>query len=716
MLRLKNILSNTSFALNCMLVFLLIFESSLSLPAWVQTIGRMHPLLLHFPIVLMVLTIGWEFFSGFSNSRSSEQAAIGDGLLLLTSFTSVISALMGLLLSKEGGYTQEVVAWHKWGGVLVAVLSFAWYAFRYQIRQLKIVLSLTAISGIVIVFITGHLGADITHGDNFLLAPVTKDEQAPKVLFEDAIIYANMVQPILKAKCVVCHNNKKAKGELLMETFDQLLKGGKSGMLWDLSKADLGLMVGRIHLPLDNKKHMPPSGKPQLTADETNILYHWIRSGASPIAKVAELPEADTMRSLATAIFSTIETDEYSFKPADEKKVNTLRTNYRLVNPLALGSPALGVEFFGAAQFKSEQLKELLDVKGQIVSLNLNKMPVTDEDLTIIGQFVQLRKLNLSFTNIKGTGLAAFKKLVELKQLSLSGTGVSAASLGVLASLPKLTQLYIWTTPAQSENLAVLQKQLKHTLLETGYNGDSIIIKLNEPMVENEEQILLQATTLKLKHFVKGVTIHYTMDGTEPDSIVSPVYKPDLMLDKSVTIKAKAYKTGWVSSDVAQRTFFKAGYKIDSIRLLQPSPEVFYKTLSRLILTDTQKGDLNFRSGKWMGYKGISMQALLYFDTAQSISSVNVSNLIDIGSYIMPPQQIEVWAGNDPGHLRLIKKINPEQPAKSTMSYMKGFELSFEPVKEKYLKVVVVPVSKLPAWHPGKGDKGWAFVDEIFLN
>jgi len=716
MVRVKNILSNTSFALNCMLVFLLIFESSLSLPAWVQTIGRMHPLLLHFPIVLMVLSIGWELFTGFRKSRSSEQEAIGDGLLLITSFTSVTSALMGLLLSKEGGYTQEVVVWHKWGGVLIAVLSYAWYAFRYQIRQMKMVLSFLAIGGILIVFITGHLGGEITHGDNFLLAPVTKDEQAPKVLFEDAVIYANMIQPILKAKCVVCHNNKKAKGELLMETFDQLLKGGKSGVLWDLSKADLGLLLGRVHLPMDNKKHMPPSGKPQLTVEEISILYHWIRSGSSPTAKVAELPETDTLRNLATAVFNTIETDEYSFKQADEKKVNALRTNYRLVNPLAIGSPALGVEFFGAAQFESEQLKELLDVKEQIVSINLNKMPVTDEDLAIIGQFVQLRKLNLSFTNIKGTGLAALKKLVELKQLSLSGTGVNAASLAVLSSLPKLTQLYIWTTPAQGENLAAIQKQLKRTRLETGYNGDTITIKLNQPMVENEEQILLQPTNLKLKHFVKGVTIHYTLDGTEPDSISSPIYKGNLMLDKNVTIKAKAYKTGWASSDVAERTFFKAGYKIDSIHLLQPSPEVFYKTLSPLILTDTQKGDLNFRSGKWMGYKGISMQALLYFDTAQSISSVNVSNLIDIGSYIMPPQQIEVWAGADPGHLRLIKKINPVQPEKATMSYMKGFELSFTPVKEKYLKVVVVPVGKLPAWHPGKGDKGWAFVDEIFLN
>ena len=716
MLRLKNILSNISFALNCMLVFLLIFESSLSLPAWVQTIGRMHPLLLHFPIVLMVLCIGWELFSGFKKSNSPDQAAIGDGLLLLTSFTAVTSALMGLLLSKEEGYTQDVVAWHKWGGVLIALLSYAWYVFRFQIRQIKIGLLLTAFVGVVLVFITGHLGADITHGDNFLLAPVTKDEQVPNVLFEDAIIYANMVQPILKAKCVVCHNDKKAKGELLMETFDQLLKGGKSGVLWDASKADLGLMLGRIHLPMDNKKHMPPSGKPQLTEEETNILYHWIRSGASPTAKVAELAEADTLRMLAAGIFNSIETDEYSFQPADDKKINALRNNYRLVAPLAIGSPALGVEFFGAAQFKPEQLKELLDVKAQIVSLNLNKMPVTDEDLATIAQFVQLRKLNLSFTNIKGTDLTALKKLTELKQLSLSGTGVSSASIGVLASLPKLTQLYIWNTPAQAENLAAIQKQFKNTRLETGFNGDTITIRLNKPTVENEEQILLQATTLKLKHFVNGVTIHYTLDGSEPDSISSPLYKDNLTLDKNVTIKAKAFKPGWGSSDVAERTFFKAGYKIDSIRFLQPAPDLPYKTISPFILADAQKGDLNFRSGKWIGYRGIPMQAMLYFDTARNISSVNVSNLIDIGGYIMPPQQIEVWAGADPGHLRLIKKINPEQPDNVSTAYMKGYELGFAPVKEKYLKVVVVPVSKLPVWHPGKGDKGWAFVDEIFLN
>jgi uncharacterized membrane protein len=571
MQRWKLFLYNASFALNCLLVFLLIFEGRLFVPAWVQTIGRMHPLLLHFPIVLILLSIFWELFSGLKKEITEDQVAIGDWLLLFTAFTAVTSALMGLLLSKEEGYATNVMAWHKWGGVFISLLSFSWFVFRRTIRRVKIALTVTSIIAMLIVIITGHLGSDITHGENFLLAPVTKENQNPTVLFEDAIIYTNMVQPILKAKCVSCHSEKKAKGELVMETFAQLLKGGKNGKLWDSTKSGDGLMLSRIHLPEGNKKHMPPLGKPQLTETEANIIYHWINRGANPVAKVTALPETDSLRLLAASLFNTIETDEYTFKPANESKVKSLSNNYRLVAPLAQGSPALGVEFFGVALFKPEQLKELLPVKEQVVSLNLNKMPVTDNDLSTIAQFINLRKLNLSFTSISGNGLAALTKLKELKQLSLSGTNVSAASLTVLASLPKLTELYIWTTPAQSAGLAALQKQFKNTRIETGYKGDTVVLKLNEPMVENEEQIVVEPVSLKLKHYIKGVNIRYTTDGTEPDSIQSPIYKGDFVVDKNLTIKAKAFKAGWVSSDVTEKTFYRAGHKIDSIQFVAHS-------------------------------------------------------------------------------------------------------------------------------------------------
>lgn len=716
MQRWKIILSNISFALNCLLVFLLIFESGIALPPWVQTIGRMHPLLLHFPIVLIVLSVGWELSSGLRKSYASEQANIGDWLLIMASFTASVSALMGLLLSKESGYTPAVLNWHKWSGVFISLLAFGWYASRQIIRKMKPVLAITGLTGLVMVVVTGHLGADITHGENFLLAPVSSEVQDKSVLLEDAALYADMVGPILKAKCSNCHNEKKAKGELVMEPVAALIKGGKSGALWDTTEKDFGLMLRRIHLPLESKKHMPPAGKPQLTEDEISILYYWIKSGANFTTKLAQLPPTDSLRILAAGLFNTIETDVYNFEPADEKKVAALRSNYRLVSPLATSSPALSVEFFGAAQFKSAQLTELLPIKEQVVSMNLNKMPVHDEDLSTIAQFTNLRRLNLSFTNIKGTGLAALNSLKFLKQLSLSGTGVNAHDLKSLEHLPELTKLFIWNTPAQSQDLAIVKKNLKNVSLETGFTGDTIIIKLNPPLVENEEQVLLEPTPLQLKHYVKGVSIHFTVDGTEPDSLNSPEYKGGYLMDKNVTIRAKAFKTGWVSSDVSERSFYRAGFKTDSISLVKAAPDLPYKTINASILTDGQKGDFNFGNGKWLGFRGQSLEAILYFNEPKEISSITISSLVNIGGYIMPPQKIEVWAGNNPRQFRLVKTLAPDQPLKEVPAYLKAYELNFKTIKEKYFKVVLVPVAKLPTWHKGKKDRGWVFADEIFLN
>ena len=715
MQRLKNIVFNITFALNILLLFLLIFDNRLQVPAWLQVVGRMHTMFLHFPIVMLSLCIFWELFSGYKKSYVGVKAEIGDELLLAAAVTSVITALMGLFLSREAGYTPDLLVWHKWGGVFISFLSLAWYVFREKMRQVKPVLLTTALAGIIMIVVTGHLGSNITHGQDFLLAPVNPEKQKPPVLFEDALVFTNVVQPIFEAKCISCHNAQKAKGELVMETKALLLKGGKDGKLWDTTQNDFGLLMERIHLPPQSKKHMPPQGKAQLTDEETEILYHWIKGGASFTQKVAALPEADSLRVLAAPLFQTIETDDYTFEPADEKKINALNNNYRVVHPLAIGSPALGVEFFGVEQFKSQQLKDLSDVKNQIVKLDLNKMPVTDEDLKAIGQFTNLRKLNLSFTNITGVNLNEIAKLKELKLLSLSGTKIKPGDLKVLAALPKLSQLFVWNTSLPPEEIKKLEQQLKGTAIETGYHGDTVVIKLNPPVIENEEQVITNPEPLKLKHYINGVIIRYTTDGTEPDSIHSPVYKPGVVLDKKQTIKAKAYKPGWISSDVAEKIFYKAGIIADSVELVN-NPDPTYKGDGALTLHDGKIGSLNFRDGMWLAYHVTPMEAMFYFNSEKKVSSVTISSVVDINSYLMPPQEIEIWGGKDKSSLHLLKREQPSQPAKEKPVYLTSYDVNFNPSEVIVLKVILKPVAKLPAWHRGKGDKGWIFVDEVFLN
>jgi Leucine-rich repeat (LRR) protein len=580
---------------------------------------------------------------------------------------------------------------------------------------MKAALLTTSLAAMVMIIVTGHLGANITHGNDFLFAPVTPEKQKPVVLFEDAEVYANMVQPIFEEKCMSCHNSQKAKGDLIMETKELLLKGGKDGKLWDSTQNDFGLMMQRIHLPVQSKKHMPPQGKPQLTDDEADILYRWIKSGASFTTKVASLPERDTLRLLAAPLFQTIETDDYAFVAADENKVRGLNNNYRVVRPLAIGSPALGVEFFGAEQFKPDQLKDLLTVKEQIVSLNLNKMPVTDEDIKTIAQFPNLRKLNLSFTNITGATLNELSKLKELKLLSLSGTKIKSNNLQFLTSLPKLSRLFVWNTSLPPEEVKRLQQQLKATAVETGFKGDTVVIKLNPPVIENEEQVITVPVPLKLVHYVKGVTIRYTTDGTEPDSIHSAVYSDNILLDKKETIKAKAFKPGWISSDVVEKIFYKAGFTPDSVQLVN-TPDPQYKGDGGNTLYNGKMGSLNFRDGQWLGYRVQPMEAFFYFNKPESISSVTVSTIVDINSYLMPPQEIEVWGGDNSKSLHLIKRMQPQQPSKEKPPYLEGYDVTFKTREIKILKVILRPVSKLPVWHRGKGDKGWIFTDEIFVN
>jgi hypothetical protein len=92
--------------------------------------------------------------------------------------------------------------------------------------------------------------------------------------------------------------------------------------------------------------------------------------------------------------------------------------------------------------------------------------------------------------------------------------------------------------------------------------------------------------------------------------------------------------------------------------------------------------------------------------------------LENVDAYIFPPQQITVWASTDGKQWKVLGSISPKQPLQKdkAVNQLINAECTFPPTALQYIKFEAKPVSTLPQWHRGKGEKGWVFMDEVFVN
>ncbi|MNL25277.1 hypothetical protein D3C87_1467530 [compost metagenome] len=270
----------------------------------------------------------------------------------------------------------------------------------------------------------------------------------------------------------------------------------------------------------------------------------------------------------------------------------------------------------------------------------------------------------MNFTDVIGATLGEFRKLGKLRELSLSGTSIKMAHVKSLEAIPSLKKVYLWSTGLSTDELASLKKG-QNIAFETGFGGDTVILALNPPMIENENQILSGNAAISMKHQISGTVIRYTLDGTEPDSVKSLVYSKPFTIAKNTNLKARAFRMGWYGSKQTEKFFFKAGHHIDSIRLITPVDQK-YRAQGNVTIADGVKSERQQNSGKWLGYRDNEFQSYLLFKKPVNASSVSLSMFRNVGGYIFPPVRIEVWGGANEKSLKLLKVITPEMPVKET--------------------------------------------------
>ena len=96
---------------------------------------------------------------------------------------------------------------------------------------------------------------------------------------QEKVDFLRHIKPILESTCLSCHNPDNIKGELLMNTRSNVIKGGEYGTALVPGDPDESSLYTLTILDPDDDDIMPPKGDP-LSKEQTDLLKVWIEQGA----------------------------------------------------------------------------------------------------------------------------------------------------------------------------------------------------------------------------------------------------------------------------------------------------------------------------------------------------------------------------------------------------------------------------------------------------
>jgi hypothetical protein len=420
---------------------------------WQLFLGRLHPLVVHLPVGLLVLMPLLEI-AGKSRPALRDAAGFVLGLALI----SCLGALtLGYLLAYGSGTAGVIVTRHMWGGIALSIGVLVCLLARPAWSSGRVAGVYPAALCVVILMLawTAHQGGSITHGNNYLTAympaPMKHWFGSPQSgrPHSDSF-YAKHIEPVLQANCVACHGEGKTNGGLRVDSYELLMKGGKDGPVIVAGKPEKSLLLERVMLPTNHKQFMPAEGRPPLKPEDISWIKAWVQQGASPetttLAGIVIREDAKELAPQPVGDYSALMPDILQMEKGQGAKL--LPVSSKSSDGLILNTVDI------ASSFGDAQLAQFQKFAPYIVEAELARTAVTNASFDTLGKFTHLRALHLEGTLVTGDGIARLAPLAQLTYLNLSGTKITSTAVIHLESMKSLRHVYLYNTPAQPEAAA----------------------------------------------------------------------------------------------------------------------------------------------------------------------------------------------------------------------------------------------------------------------
>ena len=443
----------------------------------INTYGRLHPVLVHFPIAFIFLIIAMEWF--LSRSNNQLVFSIMSLIYLVTLLSCLLAVLAGAILSSSGEYGSRLLRIHTWGSIATVILLI-WtiyfrerYLFSFRKAPKRIYHTLLIAMG-VLVFYTGHQGGSLTHGSGYLTEPLRKAAanrslEAELKSPEEMLVYADIIHPILETKCISCHNKNKTKGGLDLSTYEAFMAAvaGPYAAVQPYNP-DASEIIRRVMLDSNHDDFMPPDGKKPMDQEEIKLFHWWIANGAVKEDTFGQGPDIEGMD--FSGIINRLA--EQQAMARLERRQRTLVWPKLLKRSFDLGvviqkddsndSSYYVLSMQVPPKFVDDRtLQELMPYKDAFSKVSLPGSEITDDGLYYIGQMSNLKELIVSKTCLTGEGLSYLNELDELQLLNLSHTRLSNSHVLSISRLPALKKVYMFNTLVDPVIIEALNQDLK---------------------------------------------------------------------------------------------------------------------------------------------------------------------------------------------------------------------------------------------------------------
>lgn len=671
----------------------------------IELAGRLHPLLLHLPIgVLLYAFLHWVYNYFFDKKNDLTFA------LSLGAVGAIASAVSGWLLAREGGFDEDLLRWHQYLGIGTAVSSvlllWAYRKWSNQTRFGLLFLTVTLLLGA-----TGHYGGSLTHGEGFLAVSERQVKTALPRNIREAHLFNDLVMPIVSRKCVSCHNPQKSKGELLLHNLAGWLAGGKNGAILKPGSISDSPIIGRVQLPKEDEQHMPPAGKLQLTNDELEFLTWWIASMENYDHLLKDLETNPKVEQYLADLKSRQQPQPE--KPSGSQLAKL--KHYGIIAALQSREDSwVSVRPQTPDSFDTANLKHLGKIAPAIRSMDLSNTSLQDGDLSIFSRLENISTINLSNCDINSNSLSELRGLPYLRSLNLYGTNVDSTVFSFLEELPNLEKVYLWNTPAGADGLGRWREAYPQFSIIGGVDFAQFgTPQLVPPIIIAEQDLFVDSLLVELTTKANKASIKFTTDGNTPTPD-SPTYAGPFYVSTTTELRAILTMAGWKDSEPATRTFVKSGYKIARLRA-NLRPHENYKAQGIATLSDLKKGSSSFGDGQWLGYLGTDLSLTADLGKVEEISTVTIGTLVDQGSYIHLPRSIKVSTSKD--GKQYIHFQTKQVPAASgpTETMVHNHLIQAATAPARYLRIEITGQKVNPAWHPAPGEPCWLFLDEVLV-